>query len=74
MTPQKYEVEKKRLLDGLPKEFREVVTQWAWSRGHADGFLEVIYSLEALIEDLTPAIKAYKDSLTKKPTRYPDLH
>ena len=53
------------LLSLVPEEFRSTLSRMAYDRGHSAGLEEVVSILDQLIYDLTPAIMAYTNRLTK---------
>jgi hypothetical protein len=68
MTPEKLEEltrKETELLAVLPEEFRSTLSSMAYDRGHSAGLEEVVSILDQLVYDLTPAIMAYTNRLTK---------
>ena len=53
----------KELLALVPEEFRSVLSNMTYDRGHSAGLEEVVSVLENLVYDLTPAITAYAHRL-----------
>jgi hypothetical protein len=51
------------LLGNVPPEFHGFIEKKAWDDGHAQGYEEVVLHADNLIDELMPAIKAYRKSL-----------
>lgn len=58
-----YEERKSELLNKIPKEFHNFVSQYAWENGHSSGYDEVINIMSELICRLHPCIKEYEKSV-----------
>lgn len=65
-----FQEEQKQMLKNIPEEFHEPLTSVAWSKGHNEGFEEVIAELSYLITEFTPAIREYKERIDNEPSDY----
>ena len=59
MTPEEFYAEEKDILEGIPEEFKKVISYIAWQQGHSAGYHEVIIYLNNMAYEFRPAIKAY---------------
>jgi hypothetical protein len=64
MTDEEYEAEKLRIVAAVPPEFQSKLAYMAYERGHSAGCEEIILILQALVDDLKPAIDAFAERLT----------
>jgi len=58
MTADEFHTEEKNLLDQLPIEFRSVVSNWAYERGHSADFEECLSHVSEYVDTMVPAFLA----------------
>ena len=62
LTNEQYEklaLERVELLEQVPVEFRSILSEMAYDRGHSAGEDEVVSILRSLVADLKPAIENF---------------
>ena len=52
MTQEEYNIKSKMLLSFVPKQYREGCKKLAWDLGHANGYQEVSYYLQDIVDNI----------------------
>lgn len=63
MTAEEYYNNEEELLFEVPEEFCGPLAWMAYDRGHAYGYEEVLSHLQNYVDNLLPAIKAFRDRI-----------
>lgn len=67
MKPEEFDAKQHELLKRLPMEFHSSVAYYAWEKGHAYGYEEVLCHLSGLVDMLADPIAKFTASLKKTP-------
>jgi len=66
MKKETFEVVQKELLKGIPEEFRDWISAYAYEHGHANGYSEVTSILEDVIDGLAGPIEKFEKRIKSR--------